>query len=172
MLETDTLPYICREPPKTDLTMRYIFVFLLAMGCVLPVSTAQEALEGLWEGTITIGGLESQQGYKFELFLDVIDGRKIKGRSYVYIAKDDILEMDITGWLYNDRSIYFQDVDFIPVEGSNVFPRFNRKYQMIFNRSIWESTLEGYWQEMIHDPFDVKRERGRIALRKKDGKKA
>ena len=152
--------------------MRNIFLFIIAIGCSLSASMAQEPIEGLWEGTITIGGLESRQGYKFELFLEVIDGRKIKGRSYVYIAKDDILEMDISGWLYNDRSIYFEDVDFIPVEGSTVFPRFNRKYQMIFNRSIWESTLEGYWQEMIHDPFDTRRERGRLSLRKKDSKKA
>lgn len=152
--------------------MRFFPLLLFILGLFLSAASAQPSLEGLWEGTITIGGLESQHGYKFELFLEVVDGRKIKGRSYVYIAKDDILEMDISGWLYNDRSIYFEDVDFIPVEGSRVFPRFNRKYQMVFSRSIWDSTLEGFWQEIIHDPFAKKRERGRIALRKKDGKKA
>ena len=61
---------------------------------------------------------------------------------------------------------------FIPAGDSEVAPTFYRKYQMIFNRSVFGSTLEGYWQEIIMSPFDQFRDRGKISLKKKDGSKA
>lgn len=146
-----------------------LLTFLIGWG---PAATAQKQLSGLWEGVITKGGLDARDGYKFELYLE-LEGNRIKGRSYVYLDKGQVIEMDLRGYLYSDRSIYLQESEFIPMEGSKALPDFFRKYQMIFSRSIWENKLEGYWQEVVEQlPLDDRRERGRIFLKKKDSSKA
>ena len=151
--------------------MRYFLLFFITLAFT-PASTAQKGLEGLWEGIMTRGGIHSQEGYKFELLLK-LEGRYIKGRSYVYLSEHEIIEMDIRGVIYQDRSAYLQDVEFIPVEqDTSALPPFYRKYQFIFNRSAFGSKLEGYWQQMLIRPMDEKRQRGRILLKKKEGSKA
>ena len=148
---------------------KYLLFFLLLSGCTF--LNAQKHIEGLWEGRITDGGIYSEDGYKFELLIQ-LEGSKIVGRSYVYLPEGKVIEMDIKGYLYQDRSIYLQEIEFIPAVGVELLPPFNRKYQMIYTRSIWESKLEGFWQEVIVSPFDDKRERGRILLTKKPPSKA
>lgn len=151
--------------------MRYCLLFVLTL-TVLPGLSAQKHLEGLWEGILTRGGIESDQGYKFELLLR-LEGRYIKGRSYVYLSENEIIEMDIRGVIYQDRSVYIQDMEFIPLdEEGALLPPFYRKYQFIYNRSVFGSKLEGYWQQMMIGPFDGKRKRGRIILKKKEESKA
>ena len=132
---------------------------------------AQHRLEGLWEGTMTRGGIYSDQGYKFELLIE-IEGSQIKGRSYVYLSDEEVIEMDVTGKIYGDRSIYFEDIEFISQQDAELFPPFNRKYQLVYHRSIWKNTMEGYWQEIRKEVFHEKRKRGRIFLTKVSGKKA
>ena len=144
-----------------------LFAFLLPI-----VLSAQLELEGLWEGTITQGGLDSRQAYKFELLIKR-EGDVLTGRTYVHLGKDEVIEMEFVGKLYYDRSLYLEDLKFIPLEGVDVVPPFLRKYQLIFNRSIWDSSLNGYWQEITRkDPMDPRRERGRIALKKIKASKA
>jgi hypothetical protein len=150
--------------------MRF-FVLLLFLIAAAPALDAQKHLEGLWEGVITRGGLHAKTGYRFQLFLQ-IEGHRLRGRSYVYLDGEKVVEMSLRGSLYEDRSVYFHDIEFIPAEGSSVEPPFFRKYQMIYSRSIWENKLEGYWQEIIDAPLDGKREYGRIYLKKIDGSKA
>ena len=151
-------------------TMRkFTLLLFLLSGCSLLY--AQHHLEGLWEGVMTEGGLHGNDGYKFELLIR-LEGSKIEGRSYVHLEEGKVIEMDIRGYLYQDRSIHLQDIEFIPAAGSELLPPFSRKYQMIYTRSIWESKLEGFWQEMIVTPFDERRERGRILLTKKLESKA
>lgn len=136
--------------------------------------SAQNGLEGLWEGTITEGDLTRTSGYRFELYLSVEDD-VIEGVSTVYINQDSIIKQQLRGRMYQDRSIGLQEVDQGQHrEDARRFGRpveaFFRKYQFEFDRSIWESTLEGYWQEVIPTPFAPKRRRGRIFLeRKNDG---
>ena len=133
--------------------------------------TAQAPLAGLWKGEITFGGLHSQKSYPFELFLEV-DDDQLKGRTYIHIGSDDIIEMEVLGRIYFDRSLSLREYEFIPVEGSQVLPPFSRKYQMIFNRSVFGSTIEGYWQQDHIEPFNVRRDRGRIRLEKMEASKA
>ena len=144
-----------------------LFLFLL----LAQFSFGQKGLSGLWEGTITKGGIYSEKGTKFELYLEV-KGKVITGRSYVYLENGEVIEMDVEGKMYSDRSIYLKETGFISDKHSDLIPPFNRKYQFIYNRSIWDSTLEGYWQEMIPESFYEGRRRGRIILRKAAGSKA
>lgn len=151
--------------------MRY-FLLIVITWTIFPTLSAQKHLEGLWEGIMTRGGIDTEDGYKFELLLR-LEGRFIKGRSYIYLSEKEIIEMDIRGVIYQDRSAYIQDIEFIPLEeDSSVLPPFYRKYQFIYNRSVFGSKLEGYWQQMLIGPFDGKRQRGRILLKKKEESKA
>lgn len=152
--------------------MRYVFLLTLVCLLSVPVSlTAQENLEGLWKGTITAGGLESEDSYTFELFLKK-EGKKLTGKSYVHLERGKVIEMEVRGWLYGDMSIYMTDGEFIPVKGTGVKPRFYRKYQLMYRPSIWKTTLNGYWQEVIPQPFFDGRDRGRIFLKKVESEKA
>ena len=125
---------------------------------------AQNGLEGLWEGTLSTGGIHSRTGYKFELYLKKV-GRKWQGRSLIYLDDGTTVEMNVHGRFYEDRSLYFRDIEFIPIEGSDFHPEFYRKYELIYQRSIYESKLDGYWQE-IGKSFEDHRRQGRIFLRK------
>lgn len=145
-------------------------LLLLLFSLITVFAVAQKSLEGLWVGTIT-DGIHSETGYKFEMIIE-IEGKTIKGRSFVHIGPNEIIEMELSGRMYEDRSIYMKDMEFIPTEGKEVPPPFNRKYQFAYDRSIWESTLEGYWQEVRGDSFNPKRQRGKIILKKVGNTKA
>lgn len=148
--------------------MKICYTLLLFLVCTLGYS--QRGLAGLWKGEMTLGGLNSAQKVKFEIFLEV-KGKRIKGRSYVHLDNEKTIEMDIKGRMFDDRSLYLHEIEFIPTTDTTLQAPFNRKYQLIYNRSF-DSTLDGYWQEIITSPFDDKRERGRIKLRKVPESKA
>ncbi|MCB0571383.1 MAG: hypothetical protein KDC66_16545 [Phaeodactylibacter sp.] len=148
---------------------------VLAPLCLLFFSVlalnAQKGLSGLWEGKITFGGIYSEESYRFELYLQAKDGR-IKGQSYIYVSEDSIITRQLSGRMYEDRSIYLEEVDpsLFPASGEWLpgdTPAFNRKYQVLFDRSIWDTKLEGFWQEVTPHTFHYKRQRGRVLLRKK-----
>ena len=149
--------------------MRAIFFYLvLTLFSVVVFQNdvvAQKGLEGLWEGTITKGGIYSEEGYKFELYLKK-KGKYWEGKSIVYLDDGRKIEMDVHGRFYKDRSMYFKDIKFIPREDDISIPPFYRKYQLIYDRSIWESKLDGYWQENVFEPFEKRRRQGRVFLRK------
>lgn len=138
-------------------------LFTLALFSALTLS-AQLQLDGLWEGTITTGGIESTKGYPVQLYLKRT-GKKVTGRSYVYISETEIVEMELEGRLYDDLSIYIDEVEYISHQEGEELPDFLRKYQLIWNRSINGSAINGYWQEIRQEIFDTKRQRGRIFLR-------
>lgn len=151
--------------------MKNGFFLLLFLAALPATAGAQHRLSGLWEGVITTGGIYSREGHKFELYLDV-NGNKLSGKSYVYLADDKVIEMAVKGNLYTDLSIYMEDIHFITAGDTEFRPRFRRKYQLVFNRSIWEKNLEGYWQEVRVDTLNEKRERGRVFLKKVTNSKA
>lgn len=150
--------------------MKKNLLLLLLLSLASLCSIAQNSLEGLWVGTIT-DGIGNTTGYKFEMIIE-IKNKTIKGRSFVHISPDEIIEMELSGRMYKDRSIYMRDIQFIPTAGKEAPPPFNRKYQFAYDRSIWESTLEGYWQEVRGDTFNPKRQRGKIILKKVGNTKA
>ncbi|MDX1941580.1 MAG: hypothetical protein SFU99_13565 [Saprospiraceae bacterium] len=142
---------------------RYILL-VISLFCTLLLSS-QSRYDGLWEGELTYGGIYSEQSYRFQMWLEA-DGGDIKGRSYVFLSEDKVIEMEIRGRLYSDLSIYLLDTAFVPAAGSELVPSFYRKYQLLFKRSIWETALEGYWQEIIDSPLDEHREKGRIKVQR------
>ena len=165
-------PYLGR---KRRPGMKAILTIALATVLFLPLN-AQKGLEGLWEGTITKGGIHSDKGHRFQLYLEVND-KYIKGRSYIYVSADSIVQMELRGQRYNDNSIYLEEVDptWTQAEEEAISQgappaQFSRKYQFIYKRSIWDPRLEGYWQEVTPTPFKLKRERGRIFLERKSTK--
>ncbi len=143
--------------------------FTLLCALFLIPTIAQKGLDGRWEGTLTQNGTQSDQ--KFQLVIEV-DGSEVRGRTYLFLEDKRVVEIDFTGRYYFDQSIYFEEVE-IP-EGMDVslIPPFLRKFQAIYNRSIFGSTLEGYWQEVTDDIMGQKRSRGRIFLKKITGNKA
>lgn len=127
---------------------------------------AQKSIEGLWEGKMTFGGITSEEGYDFALYLK-LNGRKVSGHSTITLEDGKTIDMEVNGILYHDQSIYMTDVKFMPIEGVSAAPPFNRKYQLIYHRSIFGSTLDGWWQEVRDKKImDEKRPRGRIFLKK------
>ncbi|MCB0638767.1 MAG: hypothetical protein KDC54_19195 [Lewinella sp.] len=146
---------------------RLLLLCLLSLAAV--DLSAQVTLNGLWEGTITEGGLQSDQGYPFQVFLEK-RGRTVSGRSYIQMG-DRIVEMQLSGRLYDDNSIYLDEIEFIS-DDESWSPPFMRKYQLLWRRGIYEGSLNGYWQEIRDDVFNDARERGRITLRKVQEKRA
>lgn len=129
-------------------------------------------MEGLWMGKITIGGIYSEEGYRFELYLEK-KGKHVKGRSYIYLDDNTRYEMNMKGIYYGDRSIYFEEINYLPIEGQTQIPEFLRVYELIFKRGLYESTLNGHWQEKKLENFGPNRKRGRVFLKKeKDVTKA
>lgn len=147
--------------------MRKFILSCLFWSIICTPTFSQVSLEGSWVGTITTGGLNSKQTYKFELILARSGKNGLKGRSFVHVSPSEVIEMDISGKLYGDQSIYLEDLIYLPSEGKEAAPPYDRKYELIFNRSIWNSNLEGFWQEKRPDPFFPMRSRGRIYLKKK-----
>lgn len=149
--------------------MKYCYAFILLLIAFVPLE-AQKGLSGLWKGTLTIGGINSSKEVKMELYLEV-KGKKLKGRSYVHIAPGKTIEMDVKGKLFDDRSLYLHEIKFISTEDESFLPPFNRKYQLSYHRSF-DSTLKGFWQEILTSPLDDHRERGRVNLAKVSESKA
>lgn len=155
--------------------MKPALIFALIAICLQPLH-AQKGLAGLWEGTITEGGIYAAGGHRFELFLEVNE-KYIKGRSYIYIGQDSIVQMALRGQMYNDRSVYLEEAspnwrrEEEGAIGAGVPPKgFTRKYQFVYKRGLEGSSLEGYWQEVTSMPFHDKRQRGRIFLRRNGSK--
>jgi hypothetical protein len=129
----------------------------------------QAFLEGSWKGKYTYG-IQNEYGYPFEIFLR-IDGRKITGRSYLVTPDKRKVEMDISGYLFQDLSFVIEETAIIksPENSDNSF---FRKYQLRFKGDIWTKSLEGYWQEIIDNNFDRTRKLGRVLLTKEKENKA
>ena len=143
------------------------FFTILFLGMLPSLLVGQKGLEGLWEGTITLGGIHSteKKTLKYELYLKK-KGRRWQGKSIIYLENGETIETDIKGRFYEDRSMYFKDIAFAPKTNDQERPSFFRKYQLVYNRSIWSSELNGYWQENVFGPFEKKRRQGRIFLKK------
>lgn len=151
--------------------MRLSLALLLGCLCWTGHVFAQSHLNGLWEGTMTVGGLQSTQGYPIEMVLEQ-RGKKVSGRTYLHLSKDRIIEMAVEGRIYDDRSIYFDEIEFINNDGEDWIPPFMRKYQVAWRRGIYENTINGFWQEIKPEVFETSRERGRIVMKKVQAKKA
>ena len=148
--------------------MKTLFLLLLTFPCLL---SAQATLDGLWEGTMTVGGIYSDEALPMQLYITVEDG-VISGRSYVTLPDGKILRMDLEGQLYGDRSFSLYEIDFVGDSENLIMPEFNRQYQIVYKPDIWDSTLKGFWQEVTPQTFGEKRRRGRMTLRKRNDAKA
>lgn len=145
--------------------------WLLLLGFCLSlhsIGLAQKGLEGLWEGSITRGGIHSSIKLPFQLYLTV-EGNRLNGRTYVTIEEGKTVQMELRGRLYQDFSIELLEVKFIGDERNSYFPKFNRQYQIRWKRDLWDAQLIGFWQEVTGETFGAFRERGRLELRKKKG---
>jgi hypothetical protein len=153
--------------------MQVKFTILIGLFFLLCSSLeAQKRLQGLFEGSLTVGGLESSQKLKLEMFLR-FDGQEISGRSYVHLAKGQVVEMELQGYLYSDFSVYLQEIRHIPAnEEDQVKPPYFRKYQMQYSGNFEEVILTGFWQEETEVPLGKQRVIGKVRLRKINGSKA
>ncbi len=148
--------------------MKAILFALFLLPCVL---SAQQSLEGLWEGTMTVGGIYSAKTLAMQLYITVDDGL-IKGRSYVTLPDGKVLRMELEGYLYGDRSFSLVEVNFVGDPENKIMPEFNRQYQIVYKPDLWDSTLKGFWQEVTPDTFNSGRRGGRMLLRKRNDERA
>lgn len=151
--------------------MRCIFttglIFLLCTGATY----SQERLQGLFEGSLTLGGLESSRRLRLEMILRIEDGR-VSGRSYVHLGRNEILEMELRGYFYQDFSIYLEETKEIGLPGEKSLSAYPRKYQLKYSGSFDEVYLNGFWQQVSEAPLEEGRQLGRVRLRKTRGGKA
>ncbi len=127
--------------------------------------SAQATLDGLWEGTMTVGGIYSSEALPMQLYI-TIEGSEIKGRSYVTLPNGEILRMDLLGYYYGDRSMTLVEVAFAGDVENEIMPEFNRQYQIVYRPDIWNSELRGFWQEVTDLTFSDTRRMGRMVLKK------
>lgn len=144
----------------------------LLLSFLLPLCLpAQDALDGLWEGTMTVGGIYSDQALPMQLYITT-QGRRVSGRSYVTLPDGKIVRMDLEGYLYQDRSLTLAEINFVGDGENDVIPEFNRQYQIVYKPDLWDSTLKGFWQEVTPQTFRHDRRRGRMTLRKQKDERA
>ena len=151
--------------------MPHYFLALLFFAGLFSHAQAQHSrLDGLWEGTMIIGGLEGVERLPMQLYLST-EGRTVEGRSYVTLPDGSILRMDLRGQHFRDGSIELREVAFAGDPVNDLMPEFNRQYQIVLTDDIWDPVLNGYWQEVTKEVFKKRRRLGRMALerRKTDG---
>ena len=138
---------------------------LLFVCCLLPeTGFAQRHLNGLWEGIlIDSAGVE----HRFELLIKLSPSGKIKGTSFYHELDGEVVEMDFQGQYHYDRSISLYDEHWLnrdEIDDADVRPR---AYQMVYQRSVFGLSLEGYWQENNRQVLGALRhQHGRIKLTK------
>ena len=140
-------------------------LFLFLVFVLTPDADAQRHLNGLWEGTLTdSAGVE----HRFELLIELKPGGRIEGTSFYHELNGEVVEMDFRGKYHYDRSISLYDLNWLnrdEIDQADVRPR---AYQMIYHRSVFGLSLEGYWQENNRRVLGGLREQhGRIKLSKK-----
>jgi hypothetical protein len=143
-------------------------LYLLLLPFVL---TAQTSIDGLWEGTMTVGGIYSNEALPMQLHITTTED-SIHGRSYITLPDGEILRMELAGRMYHDRSFSLFEVSFAGDEQNDVMPLFNRQYQIIYRPDLWSSELRGFWQEVTDLTFNERRRRGRMVLQKQKAKAA
>ena len=127
--------------------------------------SAQSKIDGLWEGTMTIGGIYSSEALPMQLYITT-EGNEVKGRSYVTLPNGQILRMDLSGYYYGDRSMKLEEVAFAGDAQNEIMPEFNRQYQIVYRPDLWDSELRGFWQEVTDLTFSETRRMGRMTLKK------
>ena len=145
--------------------------FALLLFLLPTLSVAQTSIDGLWEGTMTIGGIYSTEALPMQLHITV-EGNEIEGRSYVTLPDGEILRMELRGVFYRDRSMSLLEVSFAGDPDNDIMPEFNRQYQIVYKPDLWDSELRGYWQEVTMDTFRESRRGGRMVLTKRKSKSA
>jgi hypothetical protein len=88
--------------------MKVLYLLGISLLCFSSLS-AQKDIEGLWEGTITFGGIHSEDTHKFQLYLKS-NGRKITGKTVIHLDEQEYIEMDVWGTWHGDRSVYMERI--------------------------------------------------------------
>jgi len=147
----------------------FFFLFILQFTLLKEYLFGQDFLEGSWKGKYTFG-IHSDHGYPFEIFIR-IKGRKITGRSYLVTPDKKKVEMDVSGYLFQDLSFVLEETSMVK-SPETIENSFFRKYQLRFKGDIWTKNLEGFWQEIMDDNFNKTRKVGKILLTKEKDNKA
>ena len=150
--------------------MRYLLL-LSSLYIVPAVTTAQTSLDGAWEGEMIVGGIYGTERLPVQMFITLDDGM-VTGRTYIKLPDGELVQMNLTGRMYRDRSMEMVETDYVGSEDNAYFPLFNRQYQLIYKPDLFDSELQGFWQEVTEDTFNKFRKRGRMRLRKVEVKGA
>ncbi len=145
------------------------------LACCIGITVSlfgQARLEGLFEGTITLGGLESSQKMRVDMFLK-INQYEITGRTYAHTSEGKVVEMELRGWRYEDYSVYLEETrEVVHRDGEPEQAPMKRKYQLRYGGNFNEVQLTGFWQEITDTPFNKQRQLGKVKLVKVKSSKA
>lgn len=150
---------------------RKTILLVLLLCSSMTTLRAQDRWQGLYEGTYTVGGINSSVTRKMELYIRIA-GTRISGRSYIYEGKAKPLEIEISGMLFNDFSVYLEETGVVSEGVESTSSPILRKYQLKFSGNFEEVWMKGFWQEVSDAPLDEKRRIGRVQLRKVRADKA
>ena len=142
------------------------FALLLATVLCTSVSAQTSRLNGVWEGTMVVGGLDGVERLPMQLYLKT-KGRNVEGRSYVQLPDGTTLRMDLKGTYFRDGSMELREVAFAGDPTNELIPEFNRQYQILFKDDLWDPKLKGYWQEVTEEVFKKNRRLGRMQLERR-----
>jgi hypothetical protein len=140
--------------------MKYLTVICLLFTCFF--GKAQN-VDGTWEGTITLERPAPHKEFKFQLKLKR-DGKKVVGTSYIFF-EDQPVAMNLSGRYFYDQSMRLFNNEVLYPSQDTDKDRHIRKYQIMYKRSVFGDTIEGYWQEK-NDPIFAKYRKGRVYLKR------
>ena len=143
--------------------MKYFLI--LCCICFYSAGIAQYRVDGTWEGTITQERPVPKTEHKFQLVLKR-EGKKIKGTAYIFYD-DEPVAMDLSGEYFSDRSMRLFNHTIVYPSQNPDKKKHLRKYQILYKRSVWGDTIEGYWQE-INDPIFAKYRKGKVELKRQE----
>ena len=142
---------------------------LLTSYCLLFLSNLNaqsEQVSGLWEGFLAL----HQQRYPIEMNIHVEENGVLSGFTSVSLPDGKVIEMKVRGKLHLDRSVTVHEFTIVNKEELTDIDWYQRNFQLVFKRDLWEMTLEGFWQEQVPHIVDDRTRRGRIFLKKREVK--
>ena len=123
-------------------------------------------ISGFWDGFLTLNG----QRYTIEIHINVEEGGQLNGFTSVSLPTGKAVEMKINGKVHFDRSVTVREFSIVNEEELQDVQWYKKNFQLTFKRDLWETTLEGYWQEQIPQVIDERTKKGQVFLKKREVK--
>ena len=146
-------------------SIRYALLLVATLGTTALLAQSNPRLEGLWTGVITDStGTE----HKFELLIELGKGGRLTGKTYYHEFNGDVVEQEFRGKIHWDKSMTLYDEAFLNPDEIRTADTQPRAYQLLFARSAFGDSLDGFWQAHNGKVLDALRKQfGKVRLQKR-----